>query len=168
MRDRQIERAVRSRGIKISPVDLVTGDPRLTDGGIPTQTNEVFVRRLFSTGVVFQTERNQITLSVFDESRDFQSRGNQSLFGATANWTRRITPLTNLNASFGWTTTDGAQGVTSTSGSEDLINLRVQLQHWLGRSLLATIGYRRVELSSDAVESEFTENRIFGNLRIAF
>ncbi|MGH8489780.1 MAG: TIGR03016 family PEP-CTERM system-associated outer membrane protein, partial [Gammaproteobacteria bacterium] len=130
VRDRQIERAVRSRGINISPVDPVTGDPVLPDGGVPTQTNEVFVTRLLSSGVVFQTERNQITLSVFDESRDFQSSGeNQSLFGATAIWTRRITPLTNLDASFGWTTTDGAQGRTSTSGSEDLINLRLQLQH---------------------------------------
>ncbi|MFH0351706.1 MAG: TIGR03016 family PEP-CTERM system-associated outer membrane protein [Chromatiales bacterium] len=170
VRDRQIERAVRSRVINIGPVDRETGDPVLPDGGVPTQTNEVFVRRLLSSGVVFQTERNQITLSVFDESRDFQlSGGNQSLVGATAIWTRRITPLTNLDASFGWTTTDGAQGLTSTSGSEDLINLRVQMQHWLGRSLLATIGYRRVELSSDAVESdEFTENRIFANLRMTF
>ncbi|MGH8580398.1 MAG: TIGR03016 family PEP-CTERM system-associated outer membrane protein [Gammaproteobacteria bacterium] len=170
VRDRQIERAVRSRGIDIGPVDPVTGDPVLPDGGVPTQTtNEVFVTRLLSSGVVFQTERNQITLSVFDESRDFQSSGgNQSLFGATAIWTRRITPLTNLDASFGWTTTDGAQGSTSTSESEDLTNLRVEMQHWLGRSLLATIGYRRVELSSDAVESEFAENRIFGNLRMTF
>ncbi|MGH8470461.1 MAG: TIGR03016 family PEP-CTERM system-associated outer membrane protein [Gammaproteobacteria bacterium] len=169
VRDRQIERAVRSRGIGTSLVDRVTGEPVRLDGGIPTQTNEVFVRRLFSTGVVFQTERNQITLSVFDESRDFQSsREKQSLFGATAIWTRRLSPLTNLDASFGWTTTDVDQELTTTAGSEDLINLRVQLQHWLGRSLLATIGYRRVELSSDAVENEFTENRIFGNLRMTF
>lgn len=61
VRDRQIERAVRSRGIDISQVDPVTGDPVLPDGGIPTQTtNEVFVTRLLSSGVVFQTERNQI------------------------------------------------------------------------------------------------------------
>lgn len=169
VRDRQIERAVSSRGTNISPVDPLTGGPVLPDGGIPTQTNEVFVTRLLSSGVIFQTERNQITFSVFDESRDFQSSGaSQSLFGATAIWTRRMSPLTNLDASFGWTTTDGAQGLTSTSGSEDLINLRVQMHHWLGRSVLATIGYRRVELSSDAVESEFTENRIFGNLRMTF
>ncbi|MCI0562831.1 MAG: TIGR03016 family PEP-CTERM system-associated outer membrane protein [Nitrososphaera sp.] len=169
VRDRQIERAVRSRGINISPIDPETGDPVLPDGGIPTQTNEVFVRRLLSSGVVYQTDRNQITLSVFDENRDFQSSGgSQSLFGATAIWTRRMSPLTNLDASFGWTTTDGAQGLTTTTGSEDLINLRVQLQHWLGHSFLATIGYRRIELSSDDVESEFTENRIFGNLRMTF
>ena len=169
VRDRQIERAVLSRGINISPVDPVTGDPVLPDGGIPTQTNQVFVSRLLSSGVVFQTERNQITLSVFDESRDFQlSGGNQSLFGATAIWTHRITPLTNLDARFGWTTTDGGPDPTTTAESEDLINLRVQLQHWLGRSLLATIGFRRIESSSDAVENEFTENRIFGNLRMAF
>ena len=168
VRDRQIERA--SRGINIiSPVDPVTGEPGLPDGGIPPPTNEVFVTRLLSSGVVFQTERNQITLSVFDENRDFQlSGGNQSLFGATAIWTRRMSPLTNLDASFGWTTIDGGQELTTTAGSDDLINLRVQMQHWLGQSLLATIGYRRVELSSDAVESEFTENRIFGNLRMTF
>ncbi len=169
VRDRQIERAVRSRGINISPVDPITGDPVLPDGGIPTQTNEVFVSKRLSSGVVFQTERNQIILSVFDESRDFQLSGeNQSLFGAAAIWTRRITPLTNLDARFGWTTTDGGPEPTTTAESEDLINLRVQLQHWLGRSLLATIGYRRVESSSDAVENEFTENRIFANLRMTF
>jgi len=168
VRDRQIERA--SRGINIiSPVDPVTGEPGLPDGGIPPPTNEVFVTRRLSSGVIFQTERNQITLSVFDENRDFQlSGGNQSLFGATAIWTRRMSPLTNLDASFGWTTIDGGQELTTTAGSDDLINLRVQMQHWLGQSLLATIGYRRVELSSDAVESEFTENRIFGNLRMTF
>lgn len=169
VRDRQIERAVRSRGINASLADPITGDPILPDGGVPTQTNEVFVTRLLSSGVIFQTERNQITLNVFDENRDFQSSGaSQSLFGATAVWTRRVAPLTNLDASFGWTTIDGTQGLTSTSGSEDLVNLRVQMHHWLGRSVLATIGYRRVELSSDAVENEFTENRIFGNLRMSF
>lgn len=169
VRDRQIERAVRSRGIAVGPLDPVTGDPILPDAGIPTQTNEVFVTKLFSSSAIFETERNRVTLSVFDETRDFQlSGGEESLFGVTALWQRRMSPVTNLDVSLGWTTVDGAQGVATSTGSDDFINLRVQLQHWLARSLLATVGFRRVELTSDDPESEFTENRIFGNIRMTF
>ncbi|MCI0563240.1 MAG: TIGR03016 family PEP-CTERM system-associated outer membrane protein [Nitrososphaera sp.] len=169
VRDRQLELAVRSRGIDITPVDPRTGEPTLPSGGVPTQTNEVFIRRLFSSGLVLEGDRNQVSLFVFDENRDFLSGGgSESLFGTDAIWIRSINPLTDFRASFGWTTVDDATELTGTSVSDDLFNIRVELSRQLGRNLSTSLGFRRIERTSDDITREFAENRIFGQIRVAF
>jgi uncharacterized protein (PEP-CTERM system associated) len=69
--------------------------------------------------------------------------------------------------SAGWTSVD--TNVDLTDGrQDDLLSLHVGLRRELGRHLMSTIEYRRVERSSTDPTADLVENRISAGIRLVF
>jgi hypothetical protein len=167
-RDAQIDEAVAARGGAIPIIDPVTGLPSVSGAGIPRLSDEVYVQRRLSGGLVIEAGRNDFDILVFQEERDYQSSGlGDNFWGASILWTRNISRLTYLDMSAGWTSVD--TNIDSTDErQDDLLGLHVGLRRELGRHLTSTIEYRRVEWSSTDPTADLVENRISADIRLAF
>ena len=167
-RDAQIDEAVAARGGAIPIIDPVTGLPTVSGAGIPRLSDEVYVQRRLSGGLVIEAGRNDFDILVFQEERDYQSSGlGDEFWGASILWTRNISRLTYLDMSAGWTSVD--TNIDSIDErQDDLLGLHVGLRRELGRHLTSTIEYRRVERSSTDPTADLVENRISAGIRLAF
>jgi len=164
----QIDEAVAARGGAIPNVDPVTGLPTVSGAGIPRLSDEVFVQRRLSGGVVLEAGRNDFDILVFQEQRDFQKTGARDDFwGANILWTRNISPLTYLDMSVGWTSVNTNNDLAD-ERQDDLLGLHVGLRRELGRHLTSIIEYRRVERSSTDPTADLVENRISAGVRLVF
>ena len=168
-RQAQIDEADAARGGAIPIIDPVTGLPTVSGAGIPTLSDEVYVQRRLSGGVVLEAGRNDFDILVFQEQRDYQATGARDDFwGASILWTRNISRLTYLDMSAGWTSVDTNSDLTDAQ-QDDLLSLHVGLRRELGRHLMSTIEYRRVErTSTDPTDDHFVENRISAGIRLLF
>ncbi|MDQ3775778.1 MAG: hypothetical protein M3461_16245 [Pseudomonadota bacterium] len=149
------------------------GMPTVTGAGIPTLSDQVYVQRRLSGGVVLEAGRNDFDILVFQEERDFQFSGaREDFWGASVLWTRNISRLTYLDMSAGWTSVDTNAVGTNTDltdeRQDDLLSLHLGLRRELGRHLTSTIEYRRVERSSTDPTADLVENRISAGIRLAF
>ncbi|MGH9895045.1 MAG: TIGR03016 family PEP-CTERM system-associated outer membrane protein, partial [bacterium] len=170
-RQAQIDEAVAARGGAIPNVDPVTGLPTVSGAGIPRLSDEVFVQRKLSGGVVLQAGRNDFDILVFREERDFQSTVGvgDDFWGASILWTRNLSRLTYVDMSVGWTSVDTIIDSTDARRrQDDLLGLHVGLRRELGRHLTSTIEYRRVERSSTDPTADLAENRISAGIRLVF
>ncbi|MGH8568505.1 MAG: hypothetical protein ACREXU_10930, partial [Gammaproteobacteria bacterium] len=174
-RQAQIDEATAAQGGAIPVIDPVTGLPTGTGAGIPTLSDEVYVQRRLSGGVVLEAGRNDFDILVFQEQRDFQSGGFQSnelgddFWGASILWTRNLSRLTYLDMSVGWTSADTISDSTDARRrQDDLLGLHVGLRRELGRHLTSTIEYRRVERSSTDPTEDLVENRISAGIQLVF
>ena len=148
-RQAQIDEAVAAGGGAIPIIDPVTGLPTVSGAGIPTLSDEVYVQRRLSGGVVLEAGRNDFDILVFQEKRDYQATGARDDFwGASILWTRNISRLTYLDLSAGWTSVD-SEHRSADERQDDLLSLHVGLRRELGRHLMSTIEYRRVEQQLD-------------------
>ncbi len=173
-REAQIAEADAARGGAIPVIDPVTGLPTVSGAGIPRLSDEVYVQRRLSGGVVLEAGRNDFDILVFQEQRDYQESGARNDFwGANILWTRNISRLTYLDLSAGWTSAETNSGQFD-ERKDDLLGLHVGLRRELGRHLTSTIEYRRVERSStdptaDPEENpDFVENRISAGIQLLF
>ncbi len=167
-REAQIDEAAAARGGAIPIIDPVTGLPTVGGAGIPSLSDEVFVQRRLSGGVVLETGRNDFDILVFQEERDFQSSGvRDDFWGASVLWTRNISRLTYLDMSVGWTSVDTNIGLTD-ERQDDLLGLHLGLRRELGRHLTSTIEYRRVDRSSTDPTADLVENRISAGIRLLY
>lgn len=167
-RQAQIDQTAAVPGGVFPIVDPETGLPTLSGAGVPSLSDEVYVDRRLSGGVVIEAGRNDFDILVFQEQRDFQLSGETDEFwGASILWTRSLNALTDLDMSVGWTSED-----TSTDSSDerkdDLLGLHVGLRRELGRHLTSALEFRRVERSSTDPTEEFVENRISATIRLLF
>ena len=174
-RQAQIAEAVAAGGGAIPVIDPVTGLPTVSGAGIPTLndtlSDEVYVQRRLSGGVVLEAGRNDFNILVFQEERDYQATGvrgvRDDFWGASVLWTRNISRLTYLDMSVGWTSVE-ANSSLLVPRKDDLLGLHVGLRRELGRHLISTIEYRRVERSSTDPMADLVENRISAGIRLVF
>ena len=167
-RQAQIAEAVAAGGGAIPVIDPVTGLPTVSGAGIPTLSDEVYVQRRLSGGLVVEAGRNDFDILVFQEQRDYQATGARNdLWGANILWTRNISRLTYLDLSAGWTSEETNSGEVD-ERKDDLLGLHVGLRRELGRHLTSTIEYRRVERSSTDPTADLVENRISAGIRLVF
>jgi len=167
-REAQIAEADAARGGAIPVIDPVTGLPTVSGAGIPRLSDEVYVQRRLSGGLVIEAGRNDFDILVFQEQRDYQVSGARNDFlGANILWTRNISRLTYLDLSAGWTSAETNSGQVD-ERKDDLLGLHVGLRRELGRHLTSTIEYRRVERSSTDPTADLVENRISAGIRLVF
>jgi uncharacterized protein (PEP-CTERM system associated) len=167
-RQAQIDEADAARGGAIPTIDPVTGLPTVSGAGIPRLSDEVYVQRRLSGGVVLEAGRNDFDILFFQEQRDYQSSGvRDDFWGASVLWTRNLSRLTYLDMSVGWTSVDTNVDPTG-ERQDDLLGLHVGLRRELGRHLTSTIEYRRVERSSTDPTADLVENRISAGIRLVF
>jgi len=167
-RQAQIDEADAARGGAIPIIDPVTGLPTVSGAGIPRLSDEVYVQRRLSGGVVLEAGRNDFDILVFQDQRDYQDSGARDDFwGASILWTRNISRLTYLDMSAGWTSVDTNIDPTK-ERQDDLLSLHVGLRRELGRHLMSTFEYRRVERSSTDPTADLVENRISAGIRLLF
>ena len=171
-RQLQIDQATLAQGGAIPILDPITKLPILAGGGIPRLSDEVFVTRRFSGGVVFDGARNQFSLLGFHEQRAYQlSQLDDRLFGLNGLWTRTLSPRTNFDLNVGWTSVDTSSGLTSgltANQQDDLFNVGCGLRHRFGRRVNGNVEYRRVERSSSNPEADLTENRLMAAIILSF
>ncbi|RKZ33706.1 MAG: hypothetical protein DRQ37_08595, partial [Gammaproteobacteria bacterium] len=130
-----------------------------------TITDEVFVRRLFQGSVSARGRRTTASLNIFAERREFQLSGDEeTVYGISANASRRLSPRTNLSASTSWQESEArATGLDSTRW-----DVGFAVNHRLGRDLSGTLNYLHVEQDSGAGGSDYSENRFTVGLDLLF
>jgi len=151
-----------ARGADI-PIDPIIGSPILDTGGLATLSDEVFVRELFSAGLVFTGRRNSVYFRGVDEQRDYQFSGDQQdILGIEAQWTRRMSRITDLHLGAGWITLDDSPKPPTDREhrEDDFVYVDFGIEHRFGRHLTGEVSYRRIEQLSIEEEDEFVDNRV--------
>jgi uncharacterized protein (PEP-CTERM system associated) len=147
-------------------VDPITGDPILSTGGISPLSDDVFVRKLLSSGLIYEGRRNVLKLRGFWERRNFQNiiDNDQRLLGVDTQLTHRVGPRTDLNLGLGWSNIN----FTTPDREDDYVYVDLGIEHRLGRNVTGNVGYRRIERFSSDEQIEYDENRVMASILFSF
>lgn len=145
--------------------DTQTGIPFLFEFNLPFLTNDVFIRKRWQGSVGYKLKRNDLSLILFDEHREFQSRPDtQDVRGGQATWGLQFAPSTKLTVGGGLQHLD----LPFQGRKDDIWNLTASVTRNLQPNLTGAIEYRYLMRDSNATIAEYRENRITARIGMTF
>jgi len=155
--------ALRTQGL---PLEDEFGDPVLDPAGLPlddvstatsTPSSQVFLLKRLNASVSARGRRTTVTAKGFSQEREFALGNTESAYGASLRANRRISRVSNVNASFSWT----PRTFQLDPGRKDTRWIfRVGLNRRFARSLTGGLSYRFQQNDSNDPTREFTEHRV--------
>lgn len=126
-------------------------------------TDEEFFRQRFEAGVAYERGRSQISISVFDERRDFDLSADESALGGIAQWTWQFGGRTGLQLRSEW-----EQSELDNGQEDELWTFSVAIARALSPDAGITFGYLHARQDSTEPSDEYRENRLALLLRMEF
>lgn len=142
--------------------DLAVDQPDLTD------ENEVITRERAQIGVTGHTAKTSLTVTGYQENRDYQFSSDQDVLGFTTALSWRFTGRTRSLFRFLWQSTD-RQGTASVGPSENkFFMVSVSLNRNIWTDLIGSLEFRHFQQTSNRAENEYQENRVTASLNMRF
>jgi len=131
-----------------------------------TPTDEVIVSRRFDGSVSFQGRRTTLTLSGFQEERDFRvsSEDDETVVGSSASLSRQLSRQTSVNLFGSWIATD----FRADERDDTRWDVGLSVSRQLGPDLNGQLRYDRTQNNSGLDSDEFTENRVSALVSLSF
>jgi len=157
---------------------LPSDQPFQSSIGLPTFSNEVFVRKRAEVGFSYSTGKTTLNASIFNERREFQaSQNKEDVIGARGSvnvqfWRRNTAFLSaDYQHSKGDSVTTGNNaGIGATANNtgigfnNNLYNVRLGLRRSISRRISGNLEYRYINQSSNFDANNYQENRITAGL----
>ncbi|WP_119628205.1 TIGR03016 family PEP-CTERM system-associated outer membrane protein [Methylocaldum marinum] len=146
--------------------------PTILNPDLPTDqpdlTNEVITRERAQIGVSGHTAKTTLTLTGYQENREYQFSGDQDVLGFTTALSWRFTERTRSLFRFLWQSTD-SQGTGAVRDSENrffMVSVSVYRNIWT--NLTGSLEFRHFQQMSNRAENEYQENRVTAGLNMRF
>ncbi len=139
-----------------SRIPLSVTTPRLDD--------DVYINSEFDMGVAYAGQRSSAQLSVYDISRDYETRlDNEDVQGFSVSWSRSLSTRSGTGISF-----SRSEEVLGTNAIETTsYSLSPYLSYQFGRSLSGILRYQHYRSESDSVINNYRENQISAFVNVA-
>ena len=142
-------------------------------GSVPLGTaNGIYVSNTLRGGAAWSKGRSSLGLNVFSTRRQYQQLAGlpeDEVRGMTASYAYRLQPLTNLNASLGYTNTQSAAGLDSVGErDDDYYTLSLGLSHRFDPKLVGTLTVRHQQRESNDPAADYSENSLTATVNMRF
>lgn len=135
----------------------------------PDFTSEIITRQRGQIGFQFSTAKTSLSLTGYQEKRNYQTSGDQSVLGASAYWNWRLTQSTGSLLSLGWQSTDGSSPANAVSDSTNNLKMvSVGLNRRIWEELNGYLEFRHTEQDSNIEKFQFRENRVTASVFMGF
>lgn len=146
-------------------------DPNQSFIGVdePTSSdiNEVITRKRGQASVSLQYPRSTVTLTGYQEDRNYQYSGSQDVLGLTAFWNWRFAKRTTSQLMVLWQSMDN-KPISESPYNTDLSLISLGVHHAFTRYVSGGLTYRYTDQGSNLPTAEYTENRVMANMYFRF
>jgi hypothetical protein len=147
--------------------DPLTSQPFLLPIDQPILTNEVITRKRGQASVSGHTAKSTVTLTGYQEDRNYQFSGDQDVLGFTALWSWQFAARTQSLLYFVWQAIDN-QSATLGSSDNKFMTVSLALNRRIWADLMGSLELRHMQQDSNRSQNEFDENRVTASLLMRF
>jgi hypothetical protein len=145
----------------------LTSQPFLLPIDQPILTNEVITRKRGQASVSGRTAKSTVTLTGYQEDRNYQFSGDQDVLGFTASWSWQFAARTQSLLYFVWQAIDNQSGALGNSDNK-FMTVSLALNRRIWADLTGSLELRHMQQDSNRSENEFDENRVTASLFMRF
>ena len=145
----------------------LTSQPFLLPIDQPILTNEVITRKRGQASVSGRTAKSTVTLTGYQEDRNYQLSGNQDVLGFTASWSWQFAARTQSFFYFVWQAIDN-QSATLGNSDNKFMTVSLALNRRIWADLIGSLELRHMQQDSNRSENEYDENRVTASLLMRF
>jgi len=147
--------------------DPLTSQPFLLPIDQPILTNEVITRKRGQASVSGHTAKSTVTLTGYQEDRNYQFSGDQDVLGFTALWSWQFAARTQSLLYFVWQAIDN-QSETLGRSDNKFMTVSLALNRRIWADLIGSLELRHMQQDSNRSQNEFDENRVTASLLMRF
>lgn len=133
----------------------------------PNLTNEVITRKRGQASVGVRFSKTNIFLNGYQENRNYQFSGNQSVVGVTASWGWRFAQHTSSQLLFAWQSLDD-QTTASNASSNDFTMVSIGVYRTITPDVSGGLNFWHAEQTADSRANSYTEDRVMANIFVRF
>jgi uncharacterized protein (PEP-CTERM system associated) len=130
--------------------------------------DDVFMSRRLTASLVATYPRDTITLTVVSETRESDTRPEQTIKTFLGLYTRRLQRDLDLDVSLSYRDADSNSATASSGSSSQTVLGRAALRQRLTENLTGSVAYTRAQRFSETSTDEYTENAVLVAIRQAF
>jgi len=147
--------------------DPLTNQPLLRAIDQPILTNEVITRRRGQASFSGGTAKSTVTLTGYQEDRNYQFSGDQDVLGFTASWRWQFAARTQSLFYFVWQAIDNRNPISGNADNK-FMTVSLALNRRIWAELIGSLELRHMQQDSNRSENEYDENRITASLLMRF